>query len=179
MRHLHPLFEKFLDEKMVSGNIPPQLLVDSAIACIGIKEDGPDNHGPMVEVLQCCVGLPQGQPWCVSFVQSCVSYVEAKKGILSPLPAYESVLELWYKGHNICSVSKPQPGDIILWQMGDTPHGHCGIIISLDVDHYRTIEGNTSELREIDRNGDGVYRKLRKMGGSVTFRELGFLRPFL
>ncbi len=80
----------------------------------------------------------------------------------------------------------PVPGSIVCWehfnQAGHaTGLGHCGIVASV-VDHgdwMRVIEGNTSSGGvDIDRNGDGVFSKMRSTQGGPRFRILGYLDPF-
>lgn len=71
------------------------------------------------------------------------------------------------------------PGDLILWQHGDTVQGHVGIVIAALQNGYLTVEGNTSDSLGIDREGDGVFVKLRPKGGTSKMKQLGFLRAFL
>lgn len=179
MRQCPDVLVEYLDAKIVTPNTSPViLLLQTAQACVGITEVGGDNKGPMVEAFQSSVGTPEAQSWCMDFVQALVAYVELKCGIQSMLPVSEGVLPLWDMAHEDLSPISPSPGDLILWQLGATPHGHCGIVTGMDPSHYFTIEGNTSSAKEIDRNGDGVYSKTRLKGGSVTFRQVGFLRAF-
>lgn len=159
---------------------PSLLLVKVADCLIGTAEVGGDNKGPMVTELQRTVGDYTASAWCLSFVQSCIAYVEEKLSIESPLVATEHVLTLWNASPKCCRTDLPQPGDIILWKMGSTLSGHCGIIVEVGEHQFCTIEGNTSDSDHyIERMGDGVYLKARKRGGMGNFREIGFLRPFL
>lgn len=158
---------------------PDELLVSTAIACSGVTEVGGENRGRLVELFQTSVNRPEGQSWCLDFVQACIAYVEAVKGIQSPLIATEGCMDLWQKS---AAANPERPGDVVIWQFGTAWQGHCGILISRDLMHYHTIEGNTSPSREQDsaevRNGDGVYFKNRPVGGMRPFIQKGFVRPF-
>lgn len=178
VRHLPQALKDYLDSKSIPVSHPSEMLALTAIACIGITESGGDNKGLLVELFQSVVSRPLGQSWCLDFIQACVAYVETVTGVASPLPSTELCLALWNDSKDTLAVSTPIRGDIIIWQLGNTIHGHTGLILRSDASHYQTIEGNTSDSEGIDRNGDGVYQKNRSKIGSVTFRIEGFLRPF-
>ena len=180
MRNLPKELKDYFDSKIpkLEGMPAQNLLLLAAKSCVGITEIGGDNKGPMVELFQKDVGQAMGQSWCLDFLQSVISYVENEQGITSPLAATESVVDLWNRSKNYCAIVNPIPGDIILWQKAGTATGHCGMIIAADSYNYYTIEGNTSDSQDIERNGDGVFAKKRPKGGLKTFIELGFLRVF-
>jgi hypothetical protein len=179
MRNCPPELKAYLDDKLPGfTGAPNALLLAAANACVGVHEDGGDNHGKLVELFQSSVGRPEGQSWCLDFLQAIISYVESKTGAISTLPATQSVLDLWNRAKHYNATARPMPGDLILWQHGTSEHGHCGMVVGADTLRYQTIEGNTSDSTEIERNGDGVFMKNRAKGGSKTFVELGFLRVF-
>lgn len=157
---------------------PVKLFLDAAKALIGVHEEGRDNAGPIVTLMQQTVGVAFNEPWCVSMVMSLIAYVEATMGIESPIPATEHVLNLWNSSQKACRTESPVAGDVILWKLVGTTSGHCGIVMEVTPDHYLTIEGNTSPAHHLDRNGDGVYLKQRPKTGMGRFEILGFLRPF-
>lgn len=157
---------------------PTALLLGVAQACVGVKEEGGDNRGALVDLFETTTGDPLGVSWCLDYLQACIAYVELTKGFMSPLPTTGSVLDLWNHAKNYSAVSPPKPGDLILWRFGTTLTGHCGLITGMDSLRYQTVEGNTHDSTEIDRDGDGVYARSRAKGGSKTFVELGFLRCF-
>ena len=83
------------------------------------------------------------------------------------------------------SITKvPTPGSIIFFQLGKTDHGHAGIVVNSDKGLIATIEGNTSNSDKAsvsaDRNGDGIYKKVRHLDFTVTnsLHLIGFLSPF-
>lgn len=157
---------------------PRDLLQIVAHSCVGVTEVGGDNKGPLVELFQSAVSRPAGQSWCLDFLQACIAYVEVETGALSPLPATELCMDLWNRSKVIMGTDTPWPGDIVIWQLGETIHGHTGLIVGMDSLRFQTVEGNTSPAAGIERNGDGVFLKNRAKGGSKTFKEVGFLRVF-
>lgn len=73
-------------------------------------------------------------------------------------------------------LSSPVPGDLVIWQYEGASKGHIGIVTALMAHSYRTIEGNTGPSQGyIEREGDGVYEKVRHLGGVGKMKELGFL----
>jgi hypothetical protein len=154
---------------------PTEALIETVKACVGVTEVGGDNRGTMVELFQDVVGDVQREPWCLAFLQACIAYVEELHGVRSPLIATEHCLTLWLASK---AAYPAQPGDIILWRMGNTKNGHAGLITGVNSLLYDTVEGNTGAGSAIERNGDGVFAKRRARGGSSSFRELGFLRVF-
>lgn len=179
IRNIPPALKEHFDAALQGKIIldANAMLVAVASSCIGVIEVGGDNRGPLVELFQGTLTTPWGEPWCLDFIQACVAYVEAVKGIKSPLPATESVLTLWNNSQQ-WRTAPATLGDLILWRLGDTMSGHSGIVTGSDSLLWWTIEGNTSDSTDINRNGDGVYAKKRAKGGTKTFTELGFLTCF-
>lgn len=181
-RHVSEKLRQFLnDSRMGLSNDPILLFIKAADCFIGTEEVGGENAGPIVSEFQKTIGgKADRSPWCLSFIQSCIAFVEDKLQIESPLQATEHVLTLWNASPKVCRTDLPEAGDIILWRLENTISGHCGIIYEVQEDHYVTIEGNTSPSnKEIDRDGDGVYMKIRPKGGMGRLKEIGFLRPFI
>jgi len=71
-----------------------QLFVETAKACVGIKEVS-TNKGIEVELFQKTVGLSAGDAWCMAFMQTCLAYVESKTNIKSPLHAAGGCINVW------------------------------------------------------------------------------------
>lgn len=179
-RILSERLKSFLDgEILIAPETPQECLLQAARACIGIKEDGGDNRGLMVEAFQVTIGGAVGESWCVSFIQALIAYVEDRMGVICDLYETEHVLTLWNKSKNKFkfTAGDPLPGDIVCWQYGGTDRGHAEII---EKAHYKVIEtigGNTSPSGIVDRNGDGVYAKIRSKSGTSTMQMLGYIRP--
>lgn len=180
-RTLNPAIKAHFDAVLgpeVIGLSPVELLLKAAPLLIGVTES---NSPLIVHEIRSAIVEPWNQPWCADFIQTLVAYVEGVKGIQSPLAPSESVLTMWNDSPDHVEVqddNQVRPGDIIVWQLGNTAEGHCGIITAIDSLLYETVEGNTSDSAEIDRMGRGVFAKKRAKGGTKTFKEVGFLRVF-
>lgn len=175
MRSLNPLIKTRI-EKYTFAPFPEttnQLLVPVAMSMLGIQASDID----LINAIRSTVTKPWNEAWCADFLQTCIAFVEQAKGVVSPLPATEGVLDLWHRSEAY-RIDSPQSGDLILWQLGTTLQGHCGLITGQDTLTFSTIEGNTSNSNGIVRDGDGVFAKKRAKGGTKTFTQLGFLRCF-
>ncbi len=157
---------------------------------VGAKEIGGQNRGQIVEMFQRAVdGKAQGEPWCMAFVQFCLMAIDA---LCDDLTLTESVrhhvwkaehcVTVWNLTPKACRHTKPQVGDLAIWQMYDaegkpTTSGHTGIVEKvLDEQNFGTVEGNTGVGNQ--REGDGVALKNRNTQGMGNLRLLGFLRPW-
>lgn len=78
-------------------------------------------------------------------------------------------------------VSEPLRGSIWLARHGRTDTGHAGIVVSFNAGKYimNTIEGNTSAGGtadpELQRNGDGIYSRLRAFRKNGSLSTQGFV----
>lgn len=177
-RFLSVVLKDFLDANLSTGTIEPlSCFLEAANACVGIMEEGGDNHGKMVEAFQATIGGAHGQPWCLSFIQSMIAYVEDRFNVTSNLVLTELCLKLLDDTNISDRFTDPKTGDIVIWQYGETAKGHCGIVIKSDYKVINTIEGNTSPSVFVDREGDGVYQKTRSITGTSNMHVVGFIRP--
>ena len=184
IRHLSPelyawLYKQVHDAtyNVVAANPRAALLIMAASRCQGIHESEERNKGQFVELFQKTIGDAHGEPWCMSFVQSMVAYVEKSSASLSALAAGEHCLTVFRKSESI-QVNPPLPGDLIIWRHGDTENGHVGIITAVQPRFFVTLEGNTAPKDEIEREGDGVYLRNRPNKDWGGMKIMGFLRPF-
>lgn len=128
-------------------------------------------------------GWSSGAPYCAAAVGAFVLWaLEENK-----LPT-EKFIKLWtahvmtnvafLKSKGILSVL-PSVGSVWLAKMGNTSSGHCGIVIDIKVDNLVTIEANTSTGPTSDPNlqraGDGIYRRQFNKAGRGTLKTQGFL----
>jgi len=100
-------------------------------------------------------------PWCMAFVQWC--YAEAGMRLPYKTASCGALLN-WYKQHHPeCVVTRPEPGDIVIYDFpGGGPTDHTGIIESAAIGKITAIEGNTtSGSSGSQSNGGGVYRRTR------------------
>lgn len=170
-----PLALKNRFDSLPKATTPTLMLIAVARSCVGINIT---QNSEIISLFQSTVSRPMGQSWCLDFLQSCIAYVEDIYGIVSPLPATELCTALWGTAPNQCKGMPRQPGDILVWELGNTIHGHVGLLIGETSVLYQTVEGNTTNSQFIENQGDGVYLKNRAKGGTATFKELGFVRVF-
>jgi hypothetical protein len=154
---------------------------------VGVTEKGGDNRGQLVEMFQKAYdNLAQGEPWCMAFVQFCVKNVEAaylaafgKQDTPLKLFPTEHCLTCWARSPVECRLSLPVVGAIVIWQHGTSQNGHTGVVTAVDGNGgFSTIEGNTGAGIGVVREGDGVYRRERSMGGAGDMKVVGFLLPW-
>lgn len=183
-RDLHPKLKMFLDHEISSRKIDlgSKSLVDSLIitaeALVGIHEEGGNNKGSIVELLQETIGKAEREPWCMSTMQSVIAYVEQVKGAVSSLIATEHCMTL-YNASVKRSLSVPSKGSLILWNYLGTSNGHVGIVHSLySKTVVWTIEGNTGAGDGVVREGDGIYKKKRSVLSSDKMIVKGFIKVF-
>jgi hypothetical protein len=161
---------------------------------VGIKEIGGANRGQMVELFQRAVdGKAQGEPWCAGFVHFCLETVDAQMkyvmgeryDLRNRIAQSEHVLTIWKDTPMIARRAAPQAGYLTLWwHFGadgkPTGSGHVGIVTEVQApDRILSVEGNTSDGTGINRDGDGVYERMRHIvSGAGVMRHLGFLDPW-
>lgn len=113
--------------------------------------------------------------WCEFFIK----YVGEKSGNANTIGGSKENGRVedhkkWFKdrGQFLPRTANPRPGDIIFYRF---PSGnHVEIVESVQKGRVTTIGGNTSSGKRGDqRNGDGVYRRVRPIDKTVS----GFGRP--
>ena len=187
MRKIEQDLIEWLDKKL-AGNGLAKLALETkdarllfglaAEACVGIVEKGGNNDGPLVRLLQDTLGKPEREPWCMSFVQSCLAYAEKKTGVISPIFASEHCQTVWNKTPEVQRVkTSPLKYAIVVWRYEGTSSGHTGIVLECDYRQwFRSVEGNTNG--DGSRDGDGVYYKRRDWIRNGSLVKMGFLKPF-
>jgi CHAP domain len=191
IREIEPKMLQFIDAKLASNGLAQfvikekdarSLFVLAAEACVGIREKGGNNEGPMVELIQETIGRAEGEPWCASFIQTCLAYAELKCGVVSPIYPTEHVMTMWRETPAIQRVKiSPKRGAIVCWKKGASDSGHTGVVIEPYLSHLFVVEGNTEaglESGEVVRDGGGVYRTKRGKNGTSAMKIVGFLKPF-
>ena len=115
------------------------------------------------------------QPWCAMFVSWCFNEAgltklvaaQSEKGFASC-----NVGLKWFTNRKqIVSVGQARPGDIVFFHFGHgTKANHVGIVYENHPDkgYMLTYEGNTSDPKGSQRDGDGVYKKKRNYGVVVA-----------
>lgn len=156
-----------------------------------VREKNNDNRSPEIDAWHRYVGIPYGNPYCASFainMFACGNYYES-----SPLPKIPRVSALYkaaqknpyrYKtipAYRVKQGVKLQPADLPCWAHGVASgnfNGHVGLLTEqVDYQTFRTIEANTgSGNAGSQRDGNGVYRRLRQLDMTKLFKVVGFIR---
>ena len=133
-------------------------------------------------------GWNDGLPYCAAFCEAMwkLAYTRAKAPT-SIITEFSKKLTpsvmLSYTNFKPRITKEPIPGSIFFMQNGKGATGHAGIVIANDGTNMATIEGNTSAGKaisvEADRNGDGIFRKVRKfdLKTKTGLHLIGFLNP--
>ena len=190
-RNIHPDMVAWLDHKCAAPAHRALIEADARAlfihamqACVGIREQGGNNRGPLVELIQKTLGAAEGEPWCMSLVQTCLAWAELRSGKISPIFPSEHCLTVWNETPVAQRVQAiPAPGAIIIWRHGTGPSGHTGCTISAVADgKFTAIEGNTESgltaAGHIEREGGGCYETRRNIIGAGNMKVVGFLKPF-
>lgn len=135
------------------------------------------NQGAEIEKYWTATSYPKGfvnrEPYCAAFLCWLVKVAFQSKVISFTLPtspvAYD--FEKWAKSNSKKGVgvfSEPKAGDIFTLATAS----HCGLVESVRGDSVVTIEANTNEAGS--REGDGVYRKTRKISTVSQFIRIAY-----
>lgn len=193
-RQIEPKMVEFLDQKLANNGLAQhaiaekdarQLFILAAQACVGIREVGGNNSGPMVELIQETIGGHSKESWCMAFMQTCIAYAELKTGMVSLVAAGEHCLTVWALTPKSERVKIfPLPGAIVIWQHGKSQDGHTGCFLEADDKrkNMRMVEGNTESglnpKGDVERDGGGVYLTSRNVIKNGSMKVVGFLKPF-
>lgn len=190
-RRLHPLLRKMIEDSLFKDGLPESFIkkdtgrmmfdVSRCLLSMEIRETD-NNKGFKVGLIQSVIGeeteTGDGQPWCMSFVQNCVAFVEdylqKESGLLD---SEHCMSTLRHAKDNYLLLEKPKLGCIIVWEHGNTDQGHTGIVVELrGLTELATIEGNTGDRSF--RDGDGVFlrNRSRYQDGDMIVR--GFIDAF-
>ncbi len=165
-------------------------LIEQAKRWLAVREVGGPNKGADVERFQKTVdGKASGEPWCLCFVQFCVREVDRQYAVKNPKQSAvttwifptEHCMTMFNKTHAEARLDKPEPGCLVVWGWFKdgkaTGSGHVGIVTEVVGDAIHTIEGNTGDGAGINREGDGVYKRVRslKADPAASFRIMGFI----
>ena len=140
--------------------------VTAAQSYLGVTENASSNTGSQLNPFFSAGGGSQGQPWCAGFVSAVTQQATAGTNTPAPRTMRAYGMEDFAKSGK-AEIFKPgqkplQPGDIVTYN-----YSHTGIVETVNSDgSFTTIEGNTSG-RDMDREGQGVFRKNKKNTNSV------------
>ncbi len=163
--------------------LTPTFLIAAAASLVGVREEGGNNRGRMIELFLNGVKQPPGQPWCAAFVHH-VGYWShfdyASETSTWPLPSTAScyMLGVYAKQRGVLREA-PEDGDVfLLWNATLARFARTGVVARVRSDGETprgdpwfdcdTIEGNTDAGGS--REGDGVMRRVRRFYPKVGDR---------
>lgn len=125
-------------------------------------------------------GKKNGYAWCCVFVAWCFVKtfgVDRAKELLN-YPSKSLGAGVKYAKGYFTKIKqyydKPQKGDCIFFKNANGGMQHIGIVYDVDSKYVYTIEGNTSNSKEVVANGGGVYEKKY----ALTYKYIdGYGRP--
>lgn len=142
---------------------PRQRLLAVAAAEVGTREKTGRNDGPAVDKYLQATGLDPNsrEPYCAAFVFWCGRTALAAK---NPFPKSAWSPDMVAGGTS--DIASAKPGDTFgIYFSSKGRVAHTGIVRGWKGNYVVTIEANTSPAAnatgEADRNGDGVWSKLR------------------
>lgn len=146
---------------------------------VGIEEVG-TNRGQFVDWLNRGAGNRLGDPYCAATVGKALTLGRALT------PRYRGGLAIRYREPESFSARDVlagrvllEPGDLAIWQHGETMSGHIGVIERvIDRRTIIDIEGNTSPGPTGSQDdGDGIWRRRRTISLFDSFKIRWFTRP--
>lgn len=124
------------------------------------------NSSPWIDRFLSAVGLNPGYAWCASFVYwSLIAAGWPADKLPQRRKAAGVVNWARWAEQNGLLTDEPRRGDLMFWVNPDGVTGHIGFITSAVGITLKTIEGNTDG--DGSREGDGVYRKSRRLEGRI------------
>lgn len=146
------------------------------------------GRGDLLRAQLIATGWQPGWAYCMSFGEVCwrAGYKGRAELQLIGQSITPSVMSTFENFEELRRITKtPVPGALMLYQHGNTWQGHAAIVEKVAGDVVSTIEGNTSPgivSDGKDREGDGVWRKTRKIDWTKKSKGLwlrGFVNPFI
>lgn len=141
-----------------------EAVMAAAASQIGTVEKTGRNDGPVEKYLT-SVGLSKGDPYCAAFVYWCG---REALGSRNPFPRSGWSPDMVTRPDYIRGKGRPpEPGDTFgIYFASKGRVAHTGFVAGRKGNSIITIEANTSPQAatgEADRNGDGVWRKIRPL----------------
>lgn len=149
---------------------------------------GKSESDELETAMKAC-GWQAGWPYCAAFSEAIwrLAYTQAgaPKDVIAKFSKglCPSVMQS-YNALKSQITKDPIPGAIFFLQNGKGATGHAGIFVGHDGANMATIEGNTSAGKaisaEADRQGDGIFKKVRSFDFTPKTKGLhllGFFNP--
>jgi hypothetical protein len=169
------------DSKCIKKEHLHKVEINEDLFCVSVPDEriivrGQDSS-PLV--VGNCMAFAQ---FCIAMADQCYDAIQLSSNATSPLMKTEHCLTLW-QSSPILMRCEPKPGSLMLWNHwkdgAPTSSGHVGIVIGVDGDKIKTIEGNTSGGPGVVREGDGVFERTRSRLGDGDMKVLGFLSAWI
>lgn len=152
----------------------------------GVGEEAGPNRGERIDryLRNCDPPIAFAAPYCAAAMQYCSDVAADALGVYNPLDqvrleAYVQSYHDWATSRGLL-VPVGSCGDLVLFSFGGTRFDHMGILLDGVSRNgaFVSVEANTSpgvgESRlEREREGEGWYRKRRKVGGGY---DVAFIR---
>lgn len=160
-------------------------VLEVAASFVGVRETK-RNRGPEIDAW--ITAASKGRinpakpgadyPWCRAFVFACFAQAAKEMGVGNPVPYGLSVMKMWYEAQPYRKSKEPKIGTVFVISHG-RGKGHTGIVEHVGPLHLITIEGNTTDLSQgiKSREGDGVYRRTRRLDEILGFIDFGKVMP--
>jgi hypothetical protein len=128
-----------------------------------IAENPPGaNAGRWVEAVQRVGSGKKGDAWCAGWVSTVLGVAFKGKPPLPFTMSCDVLLEAARAKGWLRDV--PEAGDVFLRMRAPKDADHTGIVVQVDGETFRTIEGNTTDDHAKDqREGTGVFEKSRRL----------------
>lgn len=164
-------------ELAVANKLWRPAITHAAAPWEGVKELSNKNDGPFVDLTGLTVDRKhRGEAYCMAWVQTVLAFVEYKLQIESQLKATEGCLDLWNSTPPAMKTSRyPLPGYIAIWQHGDSPAGHAGLVMKVSEYYFKCLEANSFGP---DGLTQGIFMQERLFHDGGNMRLLGFVSPF-
>ncbi|WP_020680037.1 glycoside hydrolase domain-containing protein [Marinobacterium rhizophilum] len=163
-----------------------QAFLEICLSQEGVKEDRPfKNRGPRIDSYIRATGLKPfagNFAWCVAYMYWCAVKLCEQKNVDNPVPRTAGVHRLWQLGQSTAltvvdddeaNPGTVRPGMMFFIDKGNG-QGHAGVVIAVEGDRIKTIEGNTNGGGV--REGHGVFVRSRKIQMSSLLGYLDFWR---
>lgn len=148
-------------------------------AARGVKEDSPNwSRDIRAYLLNCEPKIHTPVPWCAAFVQYVTDVACRRSGIVNPLDAVKreayvpDYFDLAKDRGWVIPDTMANMGDLVIFQFNVGPRrwNHIGLVHLPPDKHgkFTTVEGNTGDPSQDQRDGDGVYVKERSV--RATYR---------
>ena len=134
------------------------------------------------------VGWEKTQAWCAYFTELVwkLAYTERDSTFINKLDVLfnAGAMATWNnfrKSKEFINDQEPSPGCVVIWQHykdgKPTWMGHAGIVIEVDLNYFKTVEGNTSKAGSREGLIVGLNKRNYNFSGKNGLVLKGFIHP--